>query len=270
MAIGDLAKELQDRGFESLWLPEHSHIPVRRESPWPGGDELPAAYYEVFDPIVGLAVAAQATSTLRLGTGVLIAPQRDPIQLAKSLATLDVVSGGRLEVGVGAGWNLEEMRNHGVDPRRRFRRTREVVEAMVAIWTHDEAEYHGQLVDFDPIKAWPKPVQRPHPPIHVGGAAPQALERVVSYGDGWIPLSGRGEGDLVDHVRDLRKLAAEAGRESDTIAVTLCLAPEDPSMLQAYEEAGVTRVAFGLPSAPRDKMLDRLDRLAPLLARVAT
>jgi probable F420-dependent oxidoreductase len=268
MAVGELAAALEARGFESLWLPEHSHIPVRH-SPWPGGAELPASYYDVYDPIVALALAAENTTTLRLGTAVLIMPQRDPIQLAKSLATIDVVSGGRLEVGIGGGWNLEEMRNHGTDPSRRFRRMREGAEAMVAIWTQDAAEYHGELVDFDPIQAWPKPVQRPHPRIHVGGAAPSALQRVVRYGDGWIPMTGRGEGELIDHVRELRRLAAAAGRDPDALEVTVCGAPRDPEALDGYVDAGVDRVLFVLPSKSRDEMLSRLDGLAPILEHVA-
>lgn len=267
MAVGELAAALEARGFESLWLPEHSHIPVRH-SPWPGGSELPASYYDVYDPIVGLAVAAEHTSTLRLGTAVLIMPQRDPIQLAKSLATIDVVSGGRLEVGIGGGWNLEEMRNHGADPARRFRRMREGVEAMVAIWTESPAEYHGELIDFDPIQAWPKPVQRPHPRIHVGGAAPSALQRVIRYGDGWIPLTGRGEGDLIDHVRELRRLAAAAGRDPNALEVTVCGASRDRATLDGYIDAGVDRILFLLPSKGRDEILARLDGLIPVLEQV--
>jgi probable F420-dependent oxidoreductase len=268
MAVGELAAALEERGFESLWLTEHSHIPVRH-SPWPGGPKLPASYYDVYDPIVALAVAAEHTTTLRLGTAVLIMPQRDPIQLAKSLATIDVISGGRLEVGIGGGWNLAEMANHGTDPTRRFRRMREGAEAMVAIWTEDAAEYHGELVDFDPIQAWPKPVQRPHPKIHVGGAAPSALQRVVRYGDGWIPMTGRGEGELVDHVRELRRLAAAAGRDPDALEVTICGASQDRAALDGYIDAGVDRVLFMLPSKGRDEILPRLDRLAPVLEQLA-
>jgi probable F420-dependent oxidoreductase len=268
MAVGELAAAVEARGFESLWLTEHSHIPVAH-SPWPGGPKLPASYYDVYDPIVALAVAAEHTTTLRLGTAVLIMPQRDPIQLAKSLATIDVISDGRLEVGIGGGWNLEEMRNHGTDPARRFRRMREGAEAMVAIWTESAAEYHGEIVDFDPIQAWPKPVQRPHPRIHVGGAAPSALKRVIRYGDGWIPLTGRGEGDLIDDVRELRRLAEAAGRDPDALEVTICGASREPATLDGYLEAGVDRVLFVLPSKARDEMLSRLDRLAPVLEQLA-
>jgi probable F420-dependent oxidoreductase len=269
MSVGDLAAALEARGFESLWLPEHSHIPVRRESPWPGGAELPASYYDVYDPIVALALAAEHTTTLRLGTAVLIMPQRDPIQLAKSLATIDVVSGGRLEVGIGGGWNLEEMRNHGADPSRRFRRMREGAEAMVAIWTQDAAEYHGVLVDFDPIQAWPKPVQRPHPRIHIGGAAPSVLQRVIRYGDGWIPLAGRGGGDMLDHVRELRRRASAADRDPNALEVTVCDAPQDHATLERYMDAGVDRVLFRLPSEGRDATVSLLDGLAPIVEQVA-
>jgi probable F420-dependent oxidoreductase len=268
MAVGELAAALEARGFESLWLPEHSHIPVNH-TPWPGGAELPASYYDVYDPIVGLTIAAEHTTTLRLGTAVLIMPQRDPIQLAKSLATIDVISDGRLEVGIGGGWNLEEMRNHGTDPARRFRRMREGAEAMIAIWTESAAEYHGEIVDFDAIQAWPKPIQRPHPRIHVGGAAPSALHREIRYGDGWIPLTGRGEGDLIDDVRELRRLAAAAGRDPAALEVTVCGASWEPATLDGYIEAGVDRILFVLSSKARDEMLSRLDRLTPVLEQLA-
>jgi probable F420-dependent oxidoreductase len=266
MALPALAVELEERGFDSLWLPEHSHIPVRRETPWPGGPEIPQVYREVFEPLVALAAAASVTSTLRLGTGVVLVVQRDPIQLAKALATLDVLSGGRLEVGVGAGWNLEEMRNHGTDPARRFRLMRERVEAMKAIWTQDEAEYHGELVDFDALHSWPKPVQRPHPRIHVGGAAPSVLKRVVRYGDGWFPLMGRGDTDFPRHVRALREAAAQAGRDPDAIEVSIGYAPPDAATLEDYAQAGITRAVFALPTADRDATLRTLDELQPLVA----
>jgi len=266
MPVPELAVELERRGLESVWFPEHSHIPVKRESPWPGGAELPPVYHDVFDPLVALAAAAAVTTSLRLATGIALVVQRDPIALAKSLATLDVVSGGRVEVGVGAGWNLEEMRNHGTDPARRFRLLRERVEAMKAIWTQDEAEYHGELVDFDPIHAWPKPVQQPHPRIHVGGAAPGVFKRVLAYGDGWIPLLGRGDSDFPRHARTLREQAEAAGRDPDGIEITVCYAPRDAGAVAAYAEAGIARVVFSLPSVGRDEALRSLDELAPLLA----
>ena len=251
-------------------MPEHSHIPVRRESRWPGGDELPPAYYNAFDPLVALAAAAAVTTTLRLATGVAIVAQRDPIQLAKSLATLDVISGGRVEVGVGAGWNLEEMRNHGTDPAQRFRLMRERVEAMKAIWTQSEAEYHGELVDFDPIQAWPKPVQRPHPRIHVGGSAPGAIRRVVRYGDGWMPLAGRDDTDFVAEAAALREAAAEAGRDVAALQVTVCAAPRSRRVLERFAEGGIGRVLFLLASEPADAALGALDELTELAALLQT
>jgi probable F420-dependent oxidoreductase len=261
MPVTELAIAVEERGFESLWLPEHSHIPVRRESPWAGGDELPRAYYSTFDSLVALAAAAAVTQTLRLASAVLLVVQRDPIQLAKSLATLDVISNGRVEVGVGAGWNLEEMRNHGTDPTRRFRLLRERVEAMKAIWTHDEAEYHGELVDFEPIRSWPKPLQRPHPRIHVGGSAPAALQRVVRFGDGWIPIAGRDDTDFVGQSRQLREAAAEAGRDGTQLQVTICAAPRDQRVLESFADGGIDRVLFFLASEPTEATLSKLDKL---------
>ena len=187
----DLAVELEARGFESLWLPEHSHIPVSRRSPWPGGAELPKAYYDVYEPFTVLAAAAAVTRELRLATGICLLVQRDPIQTAKNVATLDRVSNGRAIFGVGAGWNAEQMANHGTDFGRRFKLMRERIEAMKAIWTEEQAEYHGEFVDFEPISAWPKPVQEPHPPIHVGGGFPGGARRAIRYGDGWMPIFGR-------------------------------------------------------------------------------
>jgi probable F420-dependent oxidoreductase len=270
MPVTALAVAVEERGFESLWLPEHSHIPVRRESRWAGGDELPRAYYNTFDPLVALAAAAAVTHTLRLGTGVVLVVQRDPIQLAKSLATLDVISSGRVEVGLGAGWNLEEMRNHGTNPAQRFRLMRERVEAMKAIWTQDEAEYHGTLIDFDPIHAWPKPVQRPHPRIHVGGSAPGAHKRVVRYGDGWMPLAGRDDTDFVAEARALRAAAAAAGRDATALQVTVCAAPRDERVIERFAEGGIDRVLFLLPSESDGATLRALDELARLAAPLQT
>jgi len=269
MPVAELAVALEERGFESLWLPEHSHIPVSRESPWPGGDTLPRHYHDAFDPLIALTAAAAVTTRLRLATGVLILPQRDPLQVAKEIATLDVLSGGRVDVGVGAGWNLEEMRNHGADPAHRFRSMRERAEAMKAIWTQDEAAYHGRIVDFDPVWAWPKPVQPGGPPIHVGGAAPNGIRRAVAWADGWMPLAGRGDSDFPTHAATLRAMAEEAGRDPATVQMTVVQAPTDPAELEAYAAAGITRVVFGLPSRGADDVLPRLDKLAPLVDRVA-
>src|SRR5881227_2821501 len=183
----DLARELEQRGFESLWLPEHTHIPASRRSPYPAGGELPKEYSHTYDPFVALATVADATERIKLATGICLVIERDPITTAKEVASLDRLSEGRFLFGVGAGWNLEEMENHGTDPRRRFSLMRERIEAMKAIWTEDEASHHGELVDFDPIWSWPKPVQKPHPPVLVGGNGERVLERVVAFGDEWMP-----------------------------------------------------------------------------------
>ena len=188
-AIGpaELGRACEERGFDSLYYPEHTHIPASRETPFPGGGELPRMYTRLLDPFVSLSAVAAVTEKLRLGFGVCLVVERDPIVTAKEVATLDFLSGGRVDFGVGAGWNVEEMANHGTDPDKRFRLQRERVEAMKEIWTQDDAEYHGQLVDFDPLWSWPKPAQKPHPPILIGNNGPNALKRVLRYGDGWMP-----------------------------------------------------------------------------------
>src|SRR5215210_8276250 len=183
----EVARITEERGFGALFFTEHTHIPVARATPWGGGAELPRHYWRCLDPFVALTAAAGATTTLRLGTGVCLVPQRDPIVTAKEVATLDLLSGGRFEFGVGAGWNREEIENHGTDFSRRFGILRERVEAMKAIWTSEEAAYHGRHVTFSGLAAWPKPVQRPHPPVLVGGNGPKVLDRVLTYGDVWFP-----------------------------------------------------------------------------------
>ncbi|MGH7052541.1 MAG: LLM class F420-dependent oxidoreductase, partial [Stellaceae bacterium] len=191
MAPGALARALEERGFESVWAPEHSHIPTSRRTPFPSGGELPRKYCEAMDPFVSLTAAAMATKTLKVGTGVCLVQQRDPIQTAKLVASIDQVSGGRFLFGVGGGWNAEEMKDHGTEFTTRFKLMRERIEAMKEIWTKEKAEYHGAMVDFPEMWAWPKPVQKPHPPILVGGAFPQAARRAIRYGDGWCPIGGR-------------------------------------------------------------------------------
>ncbi len=257
----DLAQEAEGRGFESIWFPEHSHIPASRETPFPGGGDLPKHYYDALDPFVALASAAAVTSTIKLATGICLVVQRDPIQTAKSVASLDQVSGGRVLFGIGAGWNEDEMRNHGTaDFGRRFKLMRERVEAMKAIWTEKEAEYHGEFVDFDPLFAWPKPVQTPHPPLPVGGGFPGGARRAIRYGDGWIPIAGRDP--VAENLAEFRKLAQQAGRDPDSIEVSLFGLGPDEGAIKAAREAGVSRVVFGLPSAGRDSVLPLLDRYA--------
>ena len=189
----DLALALEERGFELIWAPEHSHIPLSRKTPFPGGGDLPKPYYDAMDPFVVLAAAGQATKTIKLGTGVALIQQRDAIQTAKLVASLDQVSQGRFLFGIGGGWNQDEMEDHGTVYATRFKRVREAIEAMKEIWTKEAAEYHGEFVNFDPMIARPKPVQKPHPPIHVGGAFPYGARRAIRYGDGWIPTA---QGDV--------------------------------------------------------------------------
>ena len=262
--IDELAREAEQRGFESLFVPEHTHIPASRRSPWPGGPELPREYWHTLDPFVALAVAAAATSTIRLGTGICLLTERDPIVAAKEAASLDLLSGGRFELAIGAGWNAEEMENHGTAFATRFRVMSERARAMKVIWAEEEPEFHGEFVDFDPIWSYPKPVQRPNPPILVGGETDHTLRRVVDWADGWFPR-GRGGFDPVEGMARLRAIAGEAGRPMDTIHVSLFGPPPNREALDRAAEAGVTRAILALPSNDRDDVMRRLDRHAGLL-----
>ena len=259
---GELGRLAEELGFESLWFPEHTHIPLSRETPYPGGGELPEEYSRIYDPFVALAAAAAVTERLLVGTGICLIVERDPITTAKEVATLDRISGGRFLFGVGAGWNLEEMANHGTDPDRRFGLMRERIEAMRQIWTRDEAEFHGRQVDFDPIYCWPKPVQRPHPPVLVGGGSDGALDRVVSLADEWIPNPETRLSELPGRIGELQRRAAEAGR--GRIGVTFYAVKPEAEALRRYAEAGVDRAVFYLPSGSRDEVEPVLDQLAAL------
>src|SRR5262245_10127628 len=239
----ELARTVEERGFESLWFPEHTHIPASRKSPWPGGGELPKEYYHTHDLFVALALAAGATKTLKIGSGICLVVERDPIMLAKEVATIDYLSGGRFLFGIGGGWNAEEMANHGTDFKMRWKLLRERVEAMKVIWRDEKAEYHGELVNFDPIYSWPKPVQKPHPPIMLGGHGPKALERVARYCDGWLPIPVRA-GAFADSVADLRRRASAAGRDPASITVSVYGAAPDAEALRSYASAGVQRAIF--------------------------
>jgi len=265
----DLARAAEERGFESLWVAEHSHIPCSRKTPWPGGAELPKMYYDVVDPFVALAMAAAVTTKLKLGTGICLVIQRDPIQTAKQVASLDLLSGGRFLFGVGGGWNVEEMANHGTRYETRWKLLRERIEAMKQIWTQKQAEYHGELVSFDPIFAWPKPKQKPHPPIHVGGAFPGGMRRALRYGDGWIPIAGRGDGDPLAHLPALREEAAKLGRSLDGFEVSIYAAPADAAKLARLRDAGIARAVFMLPPAGKDEVLKILDGYAEVARKVA-
>jgi len=264
----EFAQALEARGFESVWAPEHSHIPTSRRSPWPGGGELPKVYYEAMDPFVSLTAAAVATKRLKLATGVCLVQQRDPIQTAKLVASIDQISDGRFLFGVGGGWNAEEMADHGTEFRTRFKLLRERIEAMKEIWTKEKAEYHGDMVGFSEMMAWPKPVQKPHPPILVGGAFPHAARRAVRYGDGWAPITGRGpEGDIEQTLPRFRQMLSEAGRDPQSVPVTLFGATEDAERLVRYRHLGIARVVAMLPSVKSDQMLPTLDRWAALIER---
>jgi probable F420-dependent oxidoreductase len=261
-----LAVALEQRGFESIWAPEHSHIPLSRRSPAPGGGDLPSTYWRIMDPFVCLAMAAAVTTTLKLGTGVCLVNQRDPIQTAKAVASLDHLSAGRFLFGVGIGWNAEEMENHGTAFATRAKLSRERIEAMIEIWTQEKAEYHGELVNFDPILAEPKPVQSPHPPIIVGGAFPQAARRAIRYGQGWIPIGNRAP--IADDLAAFRALLAEQDRDPATCPVTTFGLPEDPGEIRRYAELGVVRGVIPLPPRPAEETLPLLDRWADIALRV--
>ena len=262
--IDELARALEERGFESLLLTEHSHIPASRRTPRPGGGELPEEYWHTHDPFVALSFAAAATTKLKLGTGICLLPQRDPIVTAKSVASLDMLSGGRFIFGLGGGWNVEEMENHGARYETRFKLLRERVLAMKALWTEDAAAFHGEMVDFDPVWAYPKPVQKPHPPILLGGESDHTLARVIEFCDGWLPRA-RGAFDPVEGMARLRRAAEAAGRDMSTLSMTVFGAPPKAATLETYAEAGVTRSLLALPSADRDTVLGLLDGYAPLL-----
>ena len=269
IAPAELAMALEERGFDSLWAAEHSHIPTSRRTPLPGGGELARRYYDVMDPFVTLTAAAGATRRLKFGTGVCLVIQRDTIQTAKLVASIDQVSGGRFLFGIGGGWNAEEMEDHGTVYATRFKKMREQVEAMKAIWTQEKPEYHGDIVDFPPMQTWPKPVQQPHPPVIVGGAFPWAARRAIRYGDGWIPLAGGARyGDPLDYLPRFHRMAEEAGRDPQSLSVTVGGAPEDPDVLQRYRDLGVARVNFPVPPARREEILPVLDRLADLKRRL--
>jgi len=264
ISMVDLGRAAEERGFESLWVSEHSHIPVSRRSPWPGGTELPKMYYDTLDPFVALAAAASATARIKLATGICLIVERDPIHTAKLVTSVDQVSDGRFMLGIGGGWNLEEMENHGTRPEIRFNLMRERVEAMKAIWTCDEAEYHGDVVDFDPIYMWPKPVQKPHPPIHVGGGFPGGARRAIRYGDGWMPIGGR-DGDIAERLPQFHEMAREAGRDPATLEVSIFAAQPKEAALARHRDADISRVVLILPPAPRDEILPILDNYASLM-----
>jgi probable F420-dependent oxidoreductase len=256
----ELARMAEERGFESFFVTEHTNIPAGRETPYPAGGDLPREYWRIYDPFVALMSAAATTEHIRIGTAICLLVERDPITTAKEVSSLDRLSGGRFLFGVGAGWNLEEMRNHGTDPEQRFAILRERVEACKEIWTNEEASYHGRFVDFDRIVCRPAPLQEPHPPILVGGNGPTVHKRVVAYGDAWFPNRIGDPDFMIDRIEELQRAAGEAGR--DPIPVTLQIPPRDPAELERYERAGVTRAVHMLragDAAARDSAERKLD-----------
>jgi probable F420-dependent oxidoreductase len=259
IAPAELAVILEQRGYESLFFPEHTHIPASRHTPYPAGGELPQEYWHTYDPFIALTSAAAATERLRVATGICLIVERDPITTAKEVASLDRLSGGRLLFGVGAGWNQEEMANHGTDPTKRFGVMRERVEAMKAIWTQEEASYHGRYVDFDAIWSHPKPLQQPHPPILIGGNGPTVSNRVIAYGDEWMPNAMPDAEALQQRIREFHKQAEQSGR--GRLGVTLYAAPAKAQAISDYEQAGVHRYVFHMPSVPRDQAEQRLEHL---------
>ncbi len=265
MDVVELARQAEQRGFDSIWIPEHTHIPLSRITPPPTGDaELPEEYKRSLDPLIALAAAASATSTIRLGTGIALPAQRDPIVTAKAIATLDLISGGRFSYGIGFGWNEDEIADHGVSMADRRAVCREHVLATIALWTEEEASFDGEFVSFPPSWSWPKPVQKPHPPILIGGGAgPKLLAHAAEYCDGWIPVGGAGLSEAIPRYKDA---VAAAGRDPEAMEIVPFGSLPDPGKLAHFASIGVTECVFRIPSADADEVLPTLDKWAALLA----
>jgi probable F420-dependent oxidoreductase len=268
MRPDELARACEERGFESVWFPEHTHIPASRRSPFPPGGELPKEYWHTHDLFVALMAAAAVTKTIKLGSGICLAMERDPITMAKEVASVDQLSNGRLIFGIGGGWNAEEMENHGTPFTKRWKILREKIEAMKVIWAQDEAEYHGEFVNFDPIWSYPKPLQKPHPPIVLGSNTMQGLARVAHYCDGWLP-NARAFQQLPAMVRELRNRVAQVGRPQKEITISVLGVQGNEAMLQQCRELGAERAIFFVPSAGRETVLPLLDQYAALIPKVA-
>lgn len=261
--VTELGKAAEGLGFDSLFFPEHTHIPTSRRTPWPGGAPLPKEYSHTLDPFVAMAAVAAVTSTLIVATGVCLVMERDPITLAKEVASIDHLSNGRMLFGIGGGWNEEEMENHGTKPSLRWKILRERILAMKEIWTKDEAEYHGQFVDFDPIWSWPKPVQKPHVPVLIGGSGPRTLQRVVEYGDGWMPIGGRMTEDLGGKIAELQQMAKAAGR--GRIPVSIFGVGPNPAAIERLTGIGVDRIIFGVRPLPAEDVLPAIKHYADVV-----
>ena len=256
--VVDVARDAEQRGFESLWLPEHTHIPVSRKTPYAGGAELPKEYAHTLDPFVALAAVATATKHIRLATGISLLIERDTITMAKTLATLDLLSNGRAILGVGGGWNREEAEHHGVEWSQRFQKLEEQITAIKVIWANEEASFHGEHVRFDPIWSWPKPIQRPRPPILLGGETDHTLRRVIKYCDGWLPRA-RDPEIIVRGIARLNELAEEAGRDTESISVNVFAPRPDAELIDRFKGMGVARIILWLPPEDRDAVSRRLD-----------
>ena len=265
MDVADLGRETEARGFESLFFPEHTHIPASRKTPYPSGGPLPDEYSHNLDPFVAFGAVAAVTSKILLGTGICLIIQREPIATARVISSIDTLSKGRFLFGIGAGWNREEIENHGVEYRKRWRVMRERVQAMKTIWTNEVATFHGEYVNFDEIWQWPKPAQQPHPPVIIGGDGPLALQHLVEYGDGWVPHPNRGDSPLADRLEVANQKLAEAGRKP--VPVTLFGVNQNDSELELYQKLGVARLVFRLPPKPRDDVLPVLDQYAEIMRR---
>ena len=259
----ELAREVEARGFESLWFPEHTHIPTSRISPWPGGGDLPQEYWHTHDPFVSLMAAAAATETIKVGTGILLVPEHDVLVAAKSAASLDMISGGRLILGIGAGWNAEELENHGWNFKDRWKVTREIVLAWRELWTQDEPEFHGEFIDFDPVWSYPKPIDGDIP-ILLGAQSKWSFDRVVDYCDGWMPIALRG--DMRADMEQLKAAADRAERDMATINCTVFGVGPNPEQVQNLIDIGFDRLIFGLPAADSSTVIPLLDRYAEVKA----
>ncbi len=270
MPADELARECEARGFESLWLPEHTHIPANRESQYPGGGELPEEYVHMSDPFIGLAAAAAVTKTLKLGTGISLVVEHDPIVQAKQVASLDRISNGRFLFGVGAGWNKEEMANHGTPPRKRWKVLTERLEAMKVLWTEHEATYHGEFVNFDRVWSYPKPLTKPHPQILLGSLnSPTGRQRAVDLCDGWIPVE-TAIADMPASIADLHDRARAAGRAPGSLPISFfCVHAASMERLERYRSLGAVRTVVRAPTAGREEILPFLDRYADIARKLA-
>jgi len=264
MPVDQLAVAAEERGFDSIWLPEHTHIPASRLTRYPGGGELPREYSHTLDPFVALGIAAGVTRRLKLGTGICLAIEHQALTLAKTVATLDHVSNGRVLLGLGAGWNREEMENHGTEWTSRFRKLEEQMRAMRQIWTHEEATFQGEFEQFESVWSWPKPVQQPHPPMLLGGETDYTLKRIVRLAEGWLPRAVQPD-KVVEGIQRLDRFAAEAGRDPASISISVFAPPPTDAVVNQFRDTRAERVVLMVPPRDADDTLRRLDRYAAFI-----